>query len=60
MTVALHAAAEDRAVEHIEGGEHGGDAVALVIEGHGARLAPLHGQPRLGAIEGLNLALLVD
>jgi hypothetical protein len=35
-------------------------AMALAIERHGARLTPLHGQPRLGAIEGLNLALLVD
>ena len=45
VAVALHAAAEHRAVEHVEGGEQGGDAVALVVVGHGAGLAGLSGRP---------------
>ena len=60
MSMARHALADDRAVEHIEGGEQGGGAVALVIEGHRAGLALLDGQARLGAIECLDLALLVN
>jgi hypothetical protein len=60
VPMALHAAAEHRAVEHVEGGEQRRGAVALVVEGHGARLALLHGQARLGSIQSLNLALLVD
>src|SRR5687767_15931039 len=55
MSMARHALADDRAVEHIEGGEQGGGAVALVIEGHRAGLALLDGQARLGAIECLDL-----
>jgi hypothetical protein len=31
VSVALHALADDRAVEHVEGREQGGRAVALVI-----------------------------
>jgi hypothetical protein len=34
--------------------------MALVIMRHGAGAALLHGQSRLGAIEGLDLALLID
>jgi hypothetical protein len=32
----------------------------LVVMRHGPRPATLHGQARLGAVEGLNLALLID
>ena len=60
MAVALHAAADDRAVEHVEGGEQRGGAVALVVMGHGAGAALLHRQAGLGAVERLDLALLVD
>ena len=60
MAVALHAAADDRAVEHVEGGEQRGGAVALVVVGHGAGAALLHRQAGLGAVERLDLALLVD
>ena len=56
MPVALHAAAEHGAVEHVEGGEQGGGAVALVVVGHGAGAALLHGQAGLGAVERLDLA----
>ena len=35
MPVALHAAAANPAVGHIEGGEQRGRAIALIIMGHG-------------------------
>ena len=60
MAVALHVAADDGAVEHVEGGEQGGGAVALVVVGHGAEPPLLHRQAGLGAVERLDLALLVD
>ena len=40
MPVALHAAADDRAVQHVEGGEQGRRAVALVVVGHGPGTGP--------------------
>ena len=55
VAMARHAAADDRAVEHVEGGEQGGRAVALVVMGHGAGPALLDRQPRLGAVERLDL-----
>ena len=60
VAVALHVAADDGAVEHVERGEQGGGAVALVVVGHGAEPALLHRQAGLGAVERLDLALLVD
>ena len=60
MAMARHAAADDRAVEHVEGGEQRGGAVALVVVGHGAGLARLQRQARLGAVERLDLALLIE
>ena len=60
MAVALHVAADHRAVEHVERGEQRGGAVALVVMGHGAGAALLHRQAGLGAVERLDLALLVD
>ena len=60
MAVARHVAADDGAVEHVERGEQRGGAVALVVVGHGAEPALLHRQARLGAVERLDLALLVD
>ena len=56
MSVALHAAADNPAVENIESGEERGSAVALVIISHCASPAFLHRQAGLGAIEGLDLA----
>ena len=46
--------------KHIESSEQRGGAVALVIMSYGASPACLHGQARLGAVEGLDLALFVD
>src|SRR6266480_6364894 len=59
MPVALHVATDDGAVENVEGGEQGGCAVAFVVVGHRPGAARLHRQSRLGAVEGLDLALLV-
>ena len=60
MAMALHASADDLAVEHVEGGEQRRRAVALVVVRHGAGSAALHGQAGLRAVERLDLALLVD
>ena len=60
VPVALHALADDRAVEDIEGREQRGRAVPLVIMGHGLGAALLQRQARLGAVERLDLALFVD
>src|SRR5262245_29740589 len=60
VPVALHAAADNLAVEHVERREQGGGAVALVIVRHGASPTLLQRQARLGAVERLDLALLVD
>ena len=60
MAVPLHAAAEHGPVEHVEGGEQGGGAMPDIIVRHRPGLAGLERQARLGAIEGLDLALFVD
>jgi len=60
VAVALHAAADDLAVEHVQRGEQGGGAMALVVVGHGGEPTLLDRQAGLGAIEGLDLALLVE
>lgn len=60
MPVTLHVPADDGAVEHVEGGKQRGRAVPLVVMGHGAEPPLLQGQAGLGAVERLDLALLVD
>jgi hypothetical protein len=45
---------------HIQGREQGGGAVAVVVVGHALHRAQSHGQQRLGAVQGLDLCLLVD
>src|SRR6202044_3300083 len=50
----------DLSVDEIEGGEQGRGAVALVVMRHRAGAAGLERQAWLGAVEGLDLALLVD
>ena len=55
-----HAAAEHRAVQDVERGEQRGGAVADIVVGHRPGLAGLERQTRLGAVQGLDLALLVD
>ena len=58
--MALHVATDDGAVEDVEGGKRCGCAVPLIVVGHGPGAAQLHRQSRLGAVERLDLALLVD
>jgi hypothetical protein len=60
VPVALHAAPDDLAFEDIQGGEQGGGTMALVVVGHGGAASFFHRQTGLGAIEGLDLALLVE
>jgi hypothetical protein len=60
MPVAPHAAADDFAFQHVEGGEQGGRAMSHVVVGHGPGPALLQGQIWLGAIQGLDLRLLID
>ncbi len=60
MRVSLHAAAEHGAVEDVERREQGRGAMALVVMGHGSAFAGLERQAGLGAVEGLDLRLLVD
>ena len=55
-----HAAADHPAVEDVERGEQGRGAVALVVVRPGAGLAWLQRQAGLGAVERLDLALLVE
>jgi len=47
-------------IERVQRGEQRGRAVAFVIVGHGSEPPFLHWQPRLGTVERLDLALLVD
>jgi hypothetical protein len=60
MAMALHAAPDDLAFENVEGGEQGGGAIALVIVSHRGAAPLLDRQSGLGAVKGLDLALLVD
>jgi len=60
MSMARHTVADDRAVEHAQCREQGRRAVALIIVRHRATAAFLHREARLGAIQGLDLAFLVD
>ncbi len=60
MPVAWHAIADNLSVEHTQGGEQGGGAVALVIVSHRPAASLLHRQSRLCAVERLDLAFLVD
>src|SRR4030088_776978 len=60
MGMALHTAAEDTAIERVEGGKQGGCAVALVIMGHGAAAAGFDRQTGLGSVERLDLGFLID
>ena len=58
--MAREALADDLAGRHVERGEQRGRAVALVVVGAPLGLAGPHRQQRLGAVQRLDLALLVD
>ena len=60
VPVALHVTADDGAVEDVESSEQRGGAVTFVVVGHGSGAARLHRQTGLGAVERLDLALLID
>jgi len=60
VAMALHGAPDHPSVEHAEGGEQGGGDMPIVIVGHGLTASLLDRQTRLGAIERLDLALLVE
>ena len=60
MSVARHATAGHLAFQDVESSEQGRGAMALVVMSHGTGSSLFHRQPRLGPIEGLYLALLVD
>src|SRR5712691_6316674 len=60
MPMAGHALADDAALQHVERGEQRRRAVALIVVRHRPAAALLHRQPWLGAVERLDLRLLVD
>ena len=60
MAVARLTFGEHLAIRDVQGSEQGGCAVAHVIMSNAVDIAQPHGQHRLGAVEGLNLALFVD
>src|SRR5215472_5576148 len=60
MPVPLHAAADDLAFEHVEGGKQRGRAVALVVMRHRPATARFQRQARLRAVERLDLRFLVN
>ena len=55
-----HVAADDGAIEDVEGGKQRGGTVTFVVVRHRPRAPWLHRQPRLGTVERLNLAFLVN
>ena len=59
VAMACIALADDFALRDLQSGEKRGGAVALVIVGHGPAPALFERQARLGAIQRLDLALLV-
>lgn len=59
MPVTRQALADDSAVKGVQGGKQSRCAIALVVMSHGFSPPALHRQPWLGAVKGLNLALLV-
>src|SRR5271166_1818361 len=60
MPMPLVKVSYDFALQQVERGKQGGGAVSLVVVGHGAAASFLEWQARLGPIESLNLALLID
>ena len=60
VAVALHAAADHLALQHVQRRKECGRSVALVIVGLGSSAALLHGKAGLGAVQRLDLALLVE
>ncbi len=59
VTMPAEALAHDLALQNFQSGKQGGRAVALVVMGHRAQPAFLHRQAGLGAVQRLDLGLLV-
>src|SRR6516164_11572571 len=60
VAMALHVAADHGSVKDVQGCKQAGGSVPFVIMGHGSGASFLHRQAGLGAVESLDLALLVD
>jgi hypothetical protein len=60
VAVPRHAATDDLTVQSTHGRKQRRGAIALVVVRHRATATPLHRQARLGPIESLDLALLID
>ena len=60
MAVALHVLCDDRTVQHVERGAQRRRAMPFVIIGHRTGAALLHRQAGLGAVESLDLRLLIN
>lgn len=60
VAVSRHTVPDDFPIEHTQGGEQRGRAMAFVVVGHRPATAFLHGETGLSPIEGLDLAFLVD
>src|SRR5262245_65867004 len=60
MAMALHVVPDNSAIEHVEGGEQRGGAVALVVMRHSTGAARLDRQAGLSGVEGLDLAIFID
>src|SRR6201993_5465443 len=60
MTMMLHVAADDGAIENVEGCEQRSGAVTFVVVRHRPGAAWLHRQSRLGAVECSDLAHMGD
>src|ERR1041385_1267162 len=59
VTVSCITLPNDSALGNLQRGKQGGGAVAFVVVRHGATPSLLERQPRLSAIQGLNLALFI-
>ena len=59
MTVPVVAHADHGAIQSAHGREQSGGSVALVVVGHGSAATLLQRQPRLRAVQRLDLALLI-
>lgn len=60
VMMAAFALGDDRTVEHVEGGEEGGDTLTRVVVGDALDVAEHHGKQGWGPFEGLDLAPFTD
>ena len=60
VPMTLHAATDHLAIQDVESGKQRCRAMALVVVRHSATTSLLHRQPRLRAIECLDLARFAD